>query len=139
MLEWILRNRSHCYVLFLLAIFFACETKEKEPVEPTIEFTEISMPTIVNDVVAGGLFYEKKHIKIRAEIKELHPTGAIELQTHRPNAFFTIVEENPEPEMVGKYKKGEAYTLKLYVNTIKYLSFVLEEKNNWYIFAYILE
>ena len=156
MFDWILKNRSYCYILVLIVIFVACETKEKEQVvetkekeqvEPTIEFTEISMPTIVNDVVAGGLFYEEKHIKIRAEIKDYFvaddsngniTSGSITLQTHHPDVYFYLSNvENPE--ILGQYKQGGTYTFKLYVYNVDTNYYFHGKPPNRFIHATILE
>ncbi len=118
MFDWILKNRSHCYVLFLIVILFACETKETKE---TVEFTEISMPTIVNDLVGGGLLYEDKHIKIRAKIEEITPRGSIKLHTHHQRIFFhTYTIENPE--ILKQYEVGKSYTFKLHVYGISHIT-----------------
>ena len=122
-------------VILLLCVFFGCDTKEKAE-QGKEEFIEVSMPTIVNDVVGGGLLYEEKHIKIRAEVKGFIQ-GSIELQTHYPNVYF-FLKDKENPETIKQYKEGESYTFKLYVYDIDYTPFA-ERPPNRFINAHILE
>ena len=106
-----------------------------------VEFTEISLATLINDVVNGGLFYEEKHIKIRAVVKE---TGLFNmmLETHRPKVFVHVLPNDfPKDaeelskrleDSAKKYKVGEAYTFKLYVRDINYTI-------NWHIHTLLFE
>ena len=139
-------------VILLLCVLFGCNTQkeveekkvelseekkvelaEQEEVElaeqEEVEFTEISLATLINDVVNGGLFYEEKHIKIRAKVKEIR-TISMKLETHRPNVIFHVspngfpkdAEElsKMSEEWAKKYKVGESYTFKLHVLQINY-------------------
>ena len=117
------------------------EQEEVELVEQEeVEFTEISLATLINDVVNGGLFYEEKHIKIRAVVKE---TGLFNmmLETHRPKVFVYVFFGFPKDaeelskrleDSAKKYKVGEAYTFKLYVRDINYTI-------NWHIHTLLFE
>ena len=109
------------------------ELSEQEEVELSeqeeVEFTEISLPTLINDVVDGGLFYEEKHIKIRAIVKEMGSISMM-LETHRQAIFFYVLPKvlpkdaeelsKMSEESAKKYKVGESYTFKLYVRDINY-------------------
>ena len=106
-----------------------------------VEFTEISLVTLINDVVNGGLFYEEKHIKIRATVKEMESISMM-LETHRPKVFFYVLPKDPPKDLeeyskmgeesAKKYKVGESYTFKLYVRDIN-------ATINWHIHTLLFE
>ena len=139
-------------VILLLCVLFGCNTQkeveekkvelseekkvalaEQEEValaeQEEVEFTEISLATLINDVVNGGLFYEEKHIKIRAVVKEMRGIG-MKLETLPPKVKFNVspndfpmdLEEisKMSEEWAKKYKVGESYTFKLYVFDINH-------------------
>ena len=118
-------------VILLLCVLFGCNT-QKEVEHKKVEFTEISLPTLINDVVNGGLFYEEKHIKIRAVVKEYSLVG-MQLETHRSNVFIYV-----PPNMSNEYKGGESYTFKLYVHNIDYTLFT-GRPPNWHIHTLLSE
>ena len=109
------------------------ELAEQEEVElaeqEEVEFTEVSLATLINDVVNGGLFYEEKHIKIRAKVKK-RGIFLMMLETRRPKVFLYVLPKdlprNAEElskisgETAKNYKVGESYTFKLYVRDINY-------------------
>lgn len=126
-------------IILLLSILICCDTqKEAEVVkqeEPKVvkqeepEFIEISMATLVNDVINGGRFYEDKYIKIRGRVVEGSLTNTIE--THRPNVFIYMSNI-----ILGNYKVGESYTFKLHVWKIDY-THISARLTNWHIHTLI--
>lgn len=115
-------------IILLLSVLFCCDTPKEEEQNPAElakqeepEYIEISMPTLINDVVNGGLFYEDKRVKIRARVK----LGGIE--TFRPNVYIHAAR-------IGeKYEVGENHTVKLHIYKIDYTHLI--RRTNWHIHA----
>lgn len=124
-------------IILVLSVLFCCDTPKKaEEKEAEIvkqeeseivkqeepEYIEISLPTLINDVINGGLFYEDKRVKIRARVKKI---GKIE--TFRPNVHIYISGMGLEHEV------GKNHTMKLHIHKIDYTHLI--RSTNWHIHA----
>ena len=104
-------------IILVLSVLFCCDTRKEEP-----EYIEISLPTLINDVINGGLFYEDKHVKIRARVTR----GGIE--TGRRNVYIYAAR-------IGeKYEVGKTHTVKLHIYKIDYTP-ISARRTNWHIHA----
>ena len=88
---------------------------------------DITLSDIVSDVAAGGTQYTNKIVTIQGTIKSVFESGARTLITNNQNVSFYIINQT-NPELLDSYKKGNTYTLTVFIDEIE----PPEEQFNWY-------